>query len=60
VQILDFLVLHKFNALRIPFSLTFALSPANTTCPDWSIPWQLKETSAWDLLDELFAKAVGG
>lgn len=57
-QILDWLVLHKFNSIRVPFSLLFALSPANTTCPKGFVSKDLEALTSWEILDMLFERTA--
>lgn len=58
-KIFDFLEAHRFNALRIPFSLKFALSNPNTTYPDRDlINPELYGLTSWEIVDVIFEKAA--
>lgn len=55
-SVLDLLVTHKFNVLRLPFSLPLALDPL-TTIPAYNC-YECVTDKAWDALDRLFNKAA--
>lgn len=57
-DVLDFCVEHSFNAIRLPFSLAFALSDEDSTFPKPKfVSEDLEGITTWKLVDRLFKEA---
>jgi len=56
--ILNFFVQHKFNTVRIPVSVAFALAPADTKPNQRFVGKALKGKTIWEILGEAIDQAA--